>query len=123
MTNEDYLSKFHHPKITAYDFLCLLISILRLNEVESFERDSVENWIVHCKNSNLYHDLLEDIHLKSNGVQTYSEELQNAYFVLKVARVLYTISPEKDSEIFILINLFLIMEEISLSIRLKPDKS
>ena len=58
-----------------------------------------------CKESNKFTKLLNGIRLKSNGIFSYSEELDEAIAKLKWGKILYTISPEQDASIFIFENI------------------
>lgn len=49
----------------------------------------------------MYTNLLNDIYLKSNGLFCHSEEFDEAIEKLKWGKILYTISPEQDSTIYI----------------------
>jgi len=100
-----YLDKFYNPDITPYDFLSLFSSVLASQNEYSFVRDSLIEFINHCKKNSLYNNLLKDINLKTNGVTFYSEEFDEAISKLKWARILYTVSPEQDSTIWIFNNI------------------
>lgn len=103
--NKKYIDKFYSPNFTAYDFLTLLSSLYASNKEYSFDRDILVKFIGYCKSNSKFIDLLNNINLKSNGVSYYSEEFDEAITKLKWARILYTISPESDSIIYIFKNI------------------
>lgn len=55
-----------------------------------------------CKSENKYRNLLNDINLKNNGLFDYSEDINEAIAKLKWVKILYTISPETDTTVYIL---------------------
>lgn len=96
-----YIERFDNPDFTAYDFLSLFSALNALQKEYSFDRDSLINFINFCKKGLKFSNLLNDIHLKSNGISYYSEEFDEAIGKLKWGNILYTISPERDSTICI----------------------
>ena len=99
--HEKYIDRFYDPKFTAYDFMrtfCISYAIIDRFE---FYRNDLLHYIKICKKNNQFNDLLEEIYLKSNGIHCYSEDLEEAMTKLKFGGILYTISPERDSKIYI----------------------
>lgn len=105
MTDEEYLNKFYEPKFSPYDFMCLFAAINVLQKNYSFNRNNLIQFIANCKGNNQFCKLLNDIHIKSNGVFNFSEDLEEAMQKLKLLRVFYTISPETDSTMMIFENI------------------
>lgn len=98
---DEYINRFYEEKITAYDFLMIFSAVNVLENNYFFSRDDLLAYIKNCKNKNKYNELLEAIIIKSNGIFCYSENFEDSIFQLKLAGILYTISPEKDSTIYI----------------------
>ncbi len=100
-SDEKYLSKFYEAEFSPYDFMSLFAAINASQRNYSFSRDNLIQFITSCKESNQFCRLLNDIHVKSNGIFNYSEDLDEAMQKLKLGKIFYTISPEKDSTIMI----------------------
>ncbi len=96
-----YIDIFYQPKFTSYDFMSLFCAMLSIKQEYSCCMDHLIKFIKSSKTNRKYNDLLEDIRYKSNGVFDYSDDLDNAIFNLKLGCILYTISPEQDSQIYI----------------------
>lgn len=103
MTDEQkkYLDRFYEPDFTAYEFLTAFSAIYASLGDYSFNRNAMIDFINHCKNNSLFTKILEDISLKSNGVSYYSENYEEAITRLRYGGILYTISPEHDSTVYI----------------------
>ena len=101
MKEKEYVEYFHNPEFSAYDFLILFSAFNATQGKLSFYRDTLIKYISICKESTEFEELLAEINLKNNGINIYSDEFDDAIFQLKIANILYTVSPEKDSEIFI----------------------
>lgn len=108
-----YINRFYQPKATSYDFMSLFCALLSKQQEYSFCREHLIEFIKSCQINRKYKDLLDDIRYKSNGVFNYSDDLDDAIFNLKLGGILYTISPERDSQIFI-------SEDISAEELIKP---
>ena len=87
--------------VTAYDFMTLFCAISSIKNNYSFSRNNLLSYIANCKETHKFKELLQSIQIKNNGVYNYSTVLEDAVFQLKQANVLYTISPEQDSSIYI----------------------
>lgn len=98
---KEYVEYFHNPEFSVYDFLILFSAVNATQGKLSFYRDTLIKYISICKESTEFEELLAEINLKNNGINIYSDEFDDAIFQLKIANILYTVSPEKDSEIFI----------------------
>lgn len=100
-SNVKYIERFYDPPFSPYDFLSLFSALYASEKDYSFSRDELIAFIDICKKSGKYSDLVGDIQLKSNGIYSYSEDLDEAVVKLKWAKILYTVSPERDSRIYI----------------------
>lgn len=100
-TKVPYIDRFYQSKFTSYDFVSLFCAILSKQQQYSFFREHLIEFIKSSKTNRKYEHILEDIYLKSNGIFNYSDNLDDAIFNLKVGGILYTISPEQDSQIYI----------------------
>lgn len=98
---EKFMSNVSEPDFSAYSFLRMFSAIIFIKGNHSFNRDNLILFIELNKREGRHNSLLEDIKLKNNGIFSYSEDLDNAYSILKWANVLYTVSSEKDSLIYI----------------------
>lgn len=103
--HDKYIEKFYNPEFTAYDFLALFSTLLASIQEYSFDRESLIEFICFCQKNSEFLNILSDISLKYTGVSYYSEELEEAIGKLKWARILYTVSPEQDSTIYICENI------------------
>lgn len=101
LKQDEYIKRFDDPKFTAFDFLSLFSAVYASEKEYSFDRDDLIEFISQCKSNSSFTEILSDINLKSNGVSYYSEEFDEAIAKLKWGGILYTISPERDSKIYI----------------------
>lgn len=101
---QPYIERFYNPIFSAYDFVSLFSAFYASQKEYSFIKDHLVDFISICKKHGKYDNLLGDIHLRSNGINSYSEALDEAVAKLKWARILYTISPEQDSTVYIFDN-------------------
>ncbi|MBE6160529.1 MAG: hypothetical protein E7157_05755 [Lactobacillales bacterium] len=99
-----YIDKFYDPNFSAYDFMSLFSAISAEQKVYSFNEEELNKFIKECKDSSEFDNLLNDINFKSNGISYYSEELDEAITKLKFGNILYTITPQRDSIIYIFEN-------------------
>lgn len=102
--SQEYVDRFYQAEFTPYDFMCLYVAVNASQKNFLFNRDHLLNYIKTCKNGNQFNRLLDDIYISSNGVSDYSESLHEAIQTLKMAKILYTISPEVDASMFIFEN-------------------
>ncbi len=103
--SQNYVEKFYEPKFSPYDFMCLFIAINASQKNFIFDRDSLIKFIRTCKSSNQFSRLLSDIYLKNNGIFDYSDDLDEALQKLRIAGILYTVSPESDATMYIFKNI------------------
>ena len=96
-----YLDNFKEKEFSSYNFLCLFIGVSYIKGNKSFDRNKLLSFIEINKTIDFYTKILSDIKIKSNGIFPYSENLEEAYSKLKFLDILYTISPEVDSTIYI----------------------
>lgn len=101
---EKYIDRFYDPSFSPYDFLSLFSALYASQKDYSFSRDNLVEFIAVCKKNNKYSNLVGDIHLRNNGIHSYSEEFDEAVAKLKWGSILYTISPERDSTICVFEN-------------------
>lgn len=102
--NEDtqkYLDRFYEPKVTSFEFVCLLISVLKVCGVQSFKHKEIEEHILNCKKMNLFTDLFEEITYKPTGIKEYSVEFEDAITTARNSGLIYSVSPEVDSTVII----------------------
>lgn len=100
-----YLNMFHESDFSPYDFICLFSAINMSQNNFSFNRDKLIQYISFCKKNNQFDELLNDIQINNNGVFDYSNALEEAIQKLKLGRILYTISPEQNSQIYMFKNI------------------
>ncbi len=86
---------------TSFDFICLFTGIYASQKNFEFDRDQLVDFIKECKDMQLFNNLLSEFNIKTNGVTYYSQELEEEIQKLRLGFILYTISPEKDSTIYI----------------------
>ncbi len=101
---QDYVKRFYESKFSPYDFMCLFTAINASQKNFAFNRDSLIKFIRSCKSNKQFSRVLNDIHLKNNGLFDYSNDLDEAIQKLKMAGILYTVSPETDESICIFEN-------------------
>ena len=100
-----YIEKFYDPKFSTYDFVSLFSALYAFEKKYSFNRDNLVEFINYCKQNSKFENLLSEINLKNNGASCYSEEFDEVIAKLKWGKILYTISPEQDSTIYIFENI------------------
>lgn len=98
---EKYLKGFKESDFSSYNFLSMFCALNFIKDNKYFDRNKLLSFIEKNKNLGLYDKLLNDIKIKNNGVFPYSDNLEEAYSILKWANILYTISPEEDAKIYI----------------------
>ena len=98
---QKYLDNFKEKEFSSYNFLCLFVGVSYIKGNKSFDRNKLLSFIEINKTIDFYTKILSDIKIKSNGIFPYSENLEEAYSKLKFLDILYTISPEVDSTIYI----------------------
>ncbi len=102
--SQNHIEKFYVSEFSPYDFMCLFTAINVSQKKLVFNRDRLVKFIRSCKNNNQFSRLLNDIYLKNNGIFDYSDDLDEAIQKLRLAGILYTISPESDATMYIFEN-------------------
>lgn len=92
MRTNAYLSRFYDPKVTAYEFLKCFFAYLRKNEIKEIDRDLVE-FLRGQKDIAENKDVLEEINFRTNGVNYYSDDIEDALFNLQNGGLLGKMNP------------------------------
>lgn len=92
MRTNVYLSRFYDPKVTAYEFLKCFFAYLRKNEIKEIDRDLVE-FLREQKDVAENKDVLEEINFRTNGVNYYSDDIEDALFNLQNGGLLGKMNP------------------------------
>lgn len=90
-TNE-YQERFYEPKVTAYEFMKCFFAYLYKEKIDNIERDLVEFLRAQKKNTR-NKDVLEEINFRTNGVNYYSDDLEDALFNLQNGGLLGKMNP------------------------------
>lgn len=106
-----YLDRFYDPKVTAYEFLKCFFAYLRQNSVKQIDRDLVD-FLRGQKESEANKEVLEEINFRTNGVNYYSDDIEDALFNLQNGGLLGKMNPSfgiiiikySDTEIYEAIN-------------------
>lgn len=91
-TENNYLSRFYDPKVTAYEFLKCFFAYLKKKGVEQIDRDLAE-FLQNQKDILENADVLEEINFRTNGVNCYSDDIENALFNLQNGGLLGKMNP------------------------------
>lgn len=91
-TKNTYLSRFYDPKVTAYEFLKCFFAYLKRKGVEQIDRDLAE-FLQRQKDISENADVLEEISFRTNGVNYYSDDIENALFNLQNGGLLGKMNP------------------------------
>jgi len=91
-TTAAYLSRFYEPEITAYEFLKYFFACLKELGEESVNRDLV-SFLYHRKQQEDERVVLEEISFRSNGVNHYSDDVEDALFNLQNGGLLGKMNP------------------------------
>lgn len=89
---EKYLSRFYEPKVTAYEFLKCFFAYLKKNDIEQIDRDLVD-FLRDQKKVAANEDVLEEINFRTNGVNYYSDNIEDALFNLQNGGLLGKMNP------------------------------
>lgn len=87
-----YLERFYEPKVTAYEFMKCFFAYLRKNGVREIERDLVE-FLRSQKQIESNTIVLEEINFRTNGVNFYSDDIEDALFNLQNGGLLGKMNP------------------------------
>lgn len=91
-TTVAYLSRFYEPRVTAYEFLKYFFAFLGKAGVHEVERDLV-SFLYQQKQDEVAKDVLEEINFRSNGVNYYSDDVEDALFNLQNGGLLGKMNP------------------------------
>lgn len=91
-TENTYLSRFYDPKVTAYEFLKCFFAYLKKKGLEQIDRDLAE-FLQNQKGVWGNADVLEEINFRTNGVNYYSDDIENALFNLQNGGLLGKMNP------------------------------
>lgn len=89
---EKYLSRFYEPKVTAYEFMKCFFAYLKKNGINEIERDLVD-FLRGQKKVADNADVLEEINFRTNGVNYYSDNIEDALFNLQNGGLLGKMNP------------------------------
>ena len=87
-----YLERFYEPKVTAYEFLKCFFAYLKKNDIKEIERDLVE-FLREQKKREGNRMVLEEINFRTNGVNYYSDDIEDALFNLQNGGLLGKMNP------------------------------
>lgn len=87
-----YLERFYEPKVTAYEFMKCFFAYLRKNDIREIERDLVE-FLRNQKQIESNITVLEEINFRTNGVNYYSDDIEDALFNLQNGGLLGKMNP------------------------------
>lgn len=87
-----YLERFYEPKVTAYEFMKCFFAYLKKGKVNEIERDLV-NFLRNQKEETVNRDVLGEINFRTNGVNYYSDDIEDALFNLQNGGLLGKMNP------------------------------
>lgn len=87
-----YLDLFYEPKVTAYEFLKCFFAYLRKNNISEIDRDLV-GFLRQEKMESNNKDILGEINFRNNGVNYYSDDIEDALFNLQNGGLLGKMNP------------------------------
>lgn len=87
-----YLERFYEPKVTAYEFLKCFFAYLKKNETDEIDRDLVD-FLREQKEYEENKAVLEEINFRTNGVNYYSDDIEDALFNLQNGGLLGKMNP------------------------------
>ncbi|MCM1082950.1 MAG: hypothetical protein NC428_05665 [Clostridium sp.] len=87
-----YLEQFYEPKVTAYEFMKCFFAFLKKGAVDEIERDLV-SFLRSQKEDIANNDVLEEINFRTNGVNYYSDDIEDALFNLQNGGLLGKMNP------------------------------
>lgn len=80
--SNSYLQRFYEPKVTAYEFMKCFFAYLKNYDVDRIDPDLVD-FLRSQKEKADNNDVLEEINFRSNGVNYYSDDIEDALFNLQ----------------------------------------
>ena len=98
---KEFLDLFYQPKFTEFDFICLFISMLKLENIHSFDTNQLESFIIKNKYNQVFKEMLKEFKVKSNGIHKYSNQFKEVIKMAKNSGLIFSISPEIDGLVFI----------------------
>ena len=89
--SNNYLEQFYEPKVTAYEFMKCFFAFLKRENIDNVERDLVE----FLRNQKKKQDsvVFEEINFRTNGVNYYSDDIEDALFNLQNGGLLGKMNP------------------------------
>lgn len=87
-----YLERFYEPKVTAYEFMKCFFAYLKKRDIDEIERDLV-SFLRSQKEEIDNSDVLEEINFRTNGVNYYSDDIEDALFNLQNGGLLGKMNP------------------------------
>ncbi len=87
-----YLSRFYEPKITAYEFLKCFFAYLYKLDLKQIDRDLV-GFLFEQKQKHENEEVMEEINFKSNGVNYFSDDFEDALYNLQNGGLLGKMNP------------------------------
>jgi len=88
----DFLKRFYDPEITAYEFLKCFFAFLKKDGKSQIDRDLTQ-FLYAKKNIPDNARIMECINFKSNGVNYYSDDVEDALFNLQNGGLLGKMNP------------------------------
>jgi hypothetical protein len=89
---EQYLSRFYEPSVTAYEFLKCFFAYLKKFKLEKVNRDLV-GFLYRQKKITENQEVLAEIKFRTNGINYYSNDLEDALFNLQNGGLLGKMNP------------------------------
>lgn len=90
--SSNYLSRFYEPKVTAYEFLKCFFAYLKQKGQDQIDRNLVV-FLHNQKNNEDNKEVLEEINFRSNGVNFFSDDIDDALFNLQNGGLLGKMNP------------------------------
>jgi hypothetical protein len=88
----EYLSHFYEPKVTAYEFMKCFFACLGKIGTKEVDRDII-SFLFEQKGKNPDKEIFEEIKFRSNGVNFYSDDVEDALFNLQIGGLLGKMNP------------------------------
>lgn len=92
MSSNKYLERFYEPQVTAYEFMKCFFAFLKKDGIKEIDRDLVD-FLRKQKEIENNRTVLEEINFRSNGVNYYSDDLEDALFNLQNGGLLGKMNP------------------------------
>lgn len=98
---KEFLNLFYQPEFSEFDFICLFISLLKLENIHTIDTNQLESFIINNKYNQEFKDILKKFKYKSNGIYKYSNQFREVIRLAKYSGLIFSISPEIDGLVFI----------------------